>query len=297
MSRSQCRTECAPRPRPLPFAAWRPMPALMTRLGAALRGPAGRARRDQVATMLLGSPGGSGGQDFSSSGGATVMASGGRTGSKASISGSGGRVIAGGASGSGALGGASGAAGGDPAARRQVARAAANQERPAVGAGSGGTGGGTGGAPAGAGGAGPLRSAAEHGRKRRLQQLYVRQLQYRHRRVRPSGRSRAPRRRPCETLYACLRTQHCTSDVNKDLLPDKESLSVVLVGGLAPDADSTDGSPGRKGDGPLPGRDRQGRPYLDPSTIRLRFADPAYPLGRAANLANCRASFCGDVCR
>jgi hypothetical protein len=31
----------------------------------------------------------------------------------------------------------------------------------------------------------------------------------------------------------------------------------------------------------------------DPGTIKLRFVDPAFPLGRAVNLTSCRGSFCG----
>jgi hypothetical protein len=31
----------------------------------------------------------------------------------------------------------------------------------------------------------------------------------------------------------------------------------------------------------------------DPGTIKLRFVDPAFPLGRAVNLSSCRGSFCG----
>jgi len=34
----------------------------------------------------------------------------------------------------------------------------------------------------------------------------------------------------------------------------------------------------------------------DAPTIKARFVDPAYPLGRAVNLLSCRGNFCNDEC-
>jgi hypothetical protein len=32
---------------------------------------------------------------------------------------------------------------------------------------------------------------------------------------------------------------------------------------------------------------------MDPGTIKLRFIDPSFALGRAFNLVSCRGAFCG----
>jgi hypothetical protein len=101
----------------------------------------------------------------------------------------------------------------------------------------------------------------------------------------------------CETLYACFRTNHCTSDADNDMLPDRD-YSQWCWCGLAPDADASAcfTLPG-KATGPCAAEIGTAAHASEPATIRLRFADPTYPLGRAANLAACRAGFCGAVCR
>jgi hypothetical protein len=101
----------------------------------------------------------------------------------------------------------------------------------------------------------------------------------------------------CEALYACFRSEHCTSDADNDMLPDRDSSQWCWCG-LPPDGDPTDcfTFPG-KANGPCLAEVVKAAHTSDPSTIRLRFADPAYPLGRASNLANCRSAYCGKVCR
>jgi hypothetical protein len=101
----------------------------------------------------------------------------------------------------------------------------------------------------------------------------------------------------CESLYACLRSQHCTSDDDDDMLPDQDSSQWCWCG-LPPDAEATDcfTRPGTA-KGPCLADIVKAAHTSDPATIRLRFADPTYPLGRAANLANCRSAYCGSVCR
>lgn len=101
----------------------------------------------------------------------------------------------------------------------------------------------------------------------------------------------------CEALYACLRAQHCTADADGDAYPDKDA-SLWCWCGLAKDADPTVcfNEPGQAA-GPCLAEVEKAAKTSVPSTIRLRFVDPQFPLGRAVNLANCRAGFCGDVCR
>jgi hypothetical protein len=101
----------------------------------------------------------------------------------------------------------------------------------------------------------------------------------------------------CEALYACLRAQHCTSDTDGDMYPDQDASQWCWCG-LAAGAEATSCfmQPGAA-KGPCLAEIAKAAHTTDPATIRLRFPDPTYPLGRAVNLANCRAGYCGGICR
>lgn len=87
----------------------------------------------------------------------------------------------------------------------------------------------------------------------------------------------------CEALVACMETAKCV--VNGDGQP--------CYCGTASDANCLGGM----GNGACKAQIEKAGKTTSPEEIGNRFVDPAYPLGRAANLFGCRVALCGNVCQ
>ena len=93
----------------------------------------------------------------------------------------------------------------------------------------------------------------------------------------------------CEDLYACF-TDPANDCVN-------EGDAVKCWCGTNPTTCLTEHSGTTSANGPCLDKILAGAKSADPATIRERFLDPAFPLGRAASLTGCRGAFCPSECK
>jgi hypothetical protein len=95
-------------------------------------------------------------------------------------------------------------------------------------------------------------------------------------------------RKACEDVYACFRDMGC---VGWDGDPIKCWCGTKHEPG-ANDTCLTDNTPPTQADGLCLQQVFKAAQSMDAATIRLRFTDPAFPLGGATNLMVCRVGFC-----
>jgi hypothetical protein len=95
-------------------------------------------------------------------------------------------------------------------------------------------------------------------------------------------------RKLCEDLYVCFTDpkQPCTSQGDAVRCWCGTNPTTCLTAATGPLA----------GNGPCVDKVFAGARSTDPETIRRRFLDPVFPLGRAVRLAACRGAFCGAAC-
>jgi hypothetical protein len=99
----------------------------------------------------------------------------------------------------------------------------------------------------------------------------------------------------CETLYACLVAPthpgtsipgFCTAGGDPSRCWCGTNLTTCV----------TDNTPPTQANGPCLQQVFAAGKSMDAATINLRFIDPAFPLGRAVNLAACHSNFCSSEC-
>lgn len=92
----------------------------------------------------------------------------------------------------------------------------------------------------------------------------------------------------CERIYACFMS-HKSQCVNQG-----DPLKCWC--GSNPTTCVTDNSPPTQANGLCRDLVFEGAKSTDAPTIKNRFVDPAFPLGRAVNLLSCRGTFCSEEC-
>jgi hypothetical protein len=83
----------------------------------------------------------------------------------------------------------------------------------------------------------------------------------------------------CRRLYCCIRVNKCSYGGDSTKCWCGTDTSV----------------PCGAANGPCVNEFQDAAKSKDPMTIKLRFIDPGYPLGRACNLVACRGAFCGQA--
>jgi hypothetical protein len=93
----------------------------------------------------------------------------------------------------------------------------------------------------------------------------------------------------CEELYACFTdpANNCVSQGD----------AVKCWCGTNPTTCLTARSGPTSANGPCLDKIVAGAKSNDPPTIRERFLDPAFPLGRAVAMTGCRGAFCSSECK
>ena len=98
-------------------------------------------------------------------------------------------------------------------------------------------------------------------------------------------------RQLCEDAYACF-----VSPVTNCLRPGGAGDALACWCGTNPTTCVTSNSPPTQANGPCLAQVFAAAKSMDAPTINARFVDAAYPLGHAAILLQCRASFCAVEC-
>jgi hypothetical protein len=96
-------------------------------------------------------------------------------------------------------------------------------------------------------------------------------------------------RRLCEDLYACF------SDPANDCVNQGDPVKCWC--GTNPTTCLTDKDGPTRANGPCRDKVFAAARTNDPATIRARFVDPDFPLGRSVNLTLCRGSWCSTDCK
>lgn len=93
----------------------------------------------------------------------------------------------------------------------------------------------------------------------------------------------------CEDLYACF------SDPANDCVNQGDPVRCWC--GTNPTTCLTDKDGPTRANGPCRDKVFAAARTADPATIRARFVDPDFPLGRSVNLTLCRGSWCSSECK
>ncbi len=104
-----------------------------------------------------------------------------------------------------------------------------------------------------------------------------------------------PDRALCENLYTCLvAPTHPGTSIPGSCTIGGDPSRCWCGTNLATCV--TDNAPPTQANGPCLQQILAAGKSTDAATINLRFIDPAFPLGRAVNLAACRSNFCSSEC-
>ena len=99
----------------------------------------------------------------------------------------------------------------------------------------------------------------------------------------------------CENLYACFAAlTHPNTSVPGQCTTQGDPLQCWC--GTNPTTCVTSNAPPTQANGPCLSQIFAAAKTTDAATIKLRFIDPGFPIGRAVNLTSCRGSFCSDEC-
>ena len=99
----------------------------------------------------------------------------------------------------------------------------------------------------------------------------------------------------CENLYTCLAAPtHPGTTVPGTCTTQGDPLQCWC--GTNPTTCVTSNTPPTQANGPCLQQIFAAAKSTDAATIKLRFIDPNFPLGRAVNLTSCRGSFCSVEC-
>ena len=103
-----------------------------------------------------------------------------------------------------------------------------------------------------------------------------------------AGLADAADRALCEDVYACF--------INPTNACVTQGDPLKCWCGSNPTTCVTSDTPPTQGNGPCRDKVFAAAKSSTAATIKQRFVDPNFPLGRAVNLLNCRGTFCVDEC-